>query len=343
MQIDPAARADFYRRLMDVAAAVPGVTHTAASSSTPLDMGLPGAVTVPGAAASAPSGRIVLSNQITPGWFATYGTAVRAGRDFDARDTETGLPVVIVNEAFARAFFPGRSALGEIVSDRTVVGVVADQVLQGGFHWDGRVRTIRDAAPPTTYRPLAQAAAGAAPGRPTATISVRTASAPSESIPEVAAALAATDPDLTFTLRPLADGLNAAMAQDRIVAALSGFFGVLAMLLAGLGLYGVTSHAVSRQRAEIGIRLALGSTPGGIVRLVLSRVGLLIGIGIAAGVTAAISVGTFVASLLYGLTPRDPIALMSAAFVLAAVGALAGGIPALRASRIDPVKALRTE
>jgi ABC-type antimicrobial peptide transport system permease subunit len=131
------------------------------------------------------------------------------------------------------------------------------------------------------------------------------------------------------------------MAQDRIVAVLSGFFGVLAVLLAGLGLYGVTAHAVSRQRAEIGIRLALGATPGGIVRLILSRVGVLVGIGIVAGAAAAMSIGTVIASLLYGLTPRDPIALASAAIVLAGVGVIAGGVPALRASRIDPATILR--
>jgi predicted permease len=340
-QIAPASRVGFYHRLKDVVSAVPGVMQAAASSSTPLDMGLPGEVTVPGAPAGTESARVVLSNRITAGWFATYGTAIRAGRDFDARDTAAGLPAVIVNEAFVRMFFPGRSAVGEIVSERTVVGVVADQVLQGGFHADGKLRTLRDAAPPTMYVPLEQAAAAGPPGRPTAAISVRTAGAPSGSIQDVSAALRATDPDLAFTMRPLADGLNAAMTQERIVAALSAFFGVLAVLLAGLGLYGVTSHAVSRQRAEIGIRLALGATPGGIVRLILSRVGVLVGIGIAAGAGAALSVGAFIASLLYGLTPRDPIALVSAAIVLAGVGAIAGGMPARRASRIDPATILR--
>lgn len=340
-QVDPAARFDFYHRLKDVASAVPGVTQAAASASTPLDMGLPGEVSVPGAPAGTESARVVLLNRITPGWFATYGTSITAGRDFDARDSATGLPVVIVNEAFARMFFPGRSAIDGIVSQRTVVGIAADQVLQGGFHANGRVRTLRDAAPPTMYIPLAQAAAAGGPARPAVAISVRTAGDPPSVIQDVAAALRAADPDLTFTMRPLADGLNAAMAQDRIVAALSGFFGVLAVLLAGLGLYGVTAHAVSRQRAEIGIRLALGATPGRIVRLILSRVGVLVAIGIAAGAGAAISIGTVIASLLYGLTPRDPIALASAAIVLAAVGVTAGGVPALRASRIDPATILR--
>ena len=342
-QIPPASRVDFYHRLKDVVSAVPGVTHAAASSSTPLDMGLPGEVTVPGAPAGTESSRVVLSNRITPGWFATYGTAIRTGRDFDARDTATGLPVVIVNEAFVRMFFPGRTAVGEIASQRTIVGVAADQVLQGGFHANGKPRTLRDAAPATMYIPLEQAAAAGPPGRPMAAISVRTAGDPSGSMQDVATALRASDPDLTFTMRPLAAGLHAAMAQDRIVAALSGFFGVLAVLLAGLGLYGVTSHAVSRQRAEIGIRLALGATPGGILRLILSRVGVLVGIGIAAGAGAALSVGTFIASLLYGLTPRDPVALASAAIVLAGVGAIAGGVPALRASRIDPATILRND
>ena len=131
------------------------------------------------------------------------------------------------------------------------------------------------------------------------------------------------------------------MAQDRIVAELSGFFGGLALLLAGLGLYGVTSYAVSRRRTEIGIRMALGAAPGGVVRLVLSRVTWLVAIGILVGATLSVWASQFVATLLYGLEPRDPVTLVIAALVLGFVGAAGGWLPAYRASRIDPAEVLR--
>jgi putative ABC transport system permease protein len=125
------------------------------------------------------------------------------------------------------------------------------------------------------------------------------------------------------------------------VAMLAGFFGALALLLAGLGLYGVTSYAVSRRRTEIGIRMALGAAPAGVVRLVLSRVTLLVGIGVLAGAAVSVWASQFVATLLYGLAPRDPITLVGSAAVLASVGAVAGWLPAYRASRIDPAEVLR--
>jgi putative ABC transport system permease protein len=122
------------------------------------------------------------------------------------------------------------------------------------------------------------------------------------------------------------------LAQDRVVATLSAFFGVLALLLAGLGLYGVTAYAVARRRTEIGIRMALGAPPSGVVRLVLARVAVLVGTGMIVGAGASLWASQFVAPLVYGLAPRDPVTL---------IGAVAGWVPALRASRIDPAEVLR--
>jgi putative ABC transport system permease protein len=131
------------------------------------------------------------------------------------------------------------------------------------------------------------------------------------------------------------------MAQDRILAVLSGFFGGLALLLASLGLYGVTSYAVTRRRAELGIRLALGAAPAIVIRLVITRVIALVAAGVAVGAALTLGMARFVTSLLYGLEPRDPATLVGAVITLGAVGALAGYLPAYRASRIDPAEVLR--
>jgi putative ABC transport system permease protein len=339
---EPAARLPFYHRLVAAVASVPGVEHAAGSTSTPVSAGLPRGVKVPGTSPTSGSESLALWTEVTPRWFATYGTTIRDGRDFDERDTSGGQPVAIVNEAFARRFFAGRRAIGETVSNRTIVGVTDDQVMQGGFKLDGTARSLRDGAPPAIYIPLTQTPEPGPSGRASVIVSVRWAVSEAQAAPGVAAALRAVDPDLAFTLRPLADQIDAGLAQERMVAWLSGFFGALALLLVGLGLYGVTAYAVARQRAEIGIRLALGAPAGAVVRLVLSRVTRLVALGIGAGALVSIWISTFVATLLYGIEPRDPVTLAGAAVILVIVGATAGWLPAHRASRIDPLEVLRS-
>jgi len=204
--------------------------------------------------------------------------------------------------------------------------------------------SVRDGVRPTVYIPLAQREAAG----PTAnvTISVRSSegSPPSKVeglAPRVAAALTGVDRNLTFTFRSLQDRVDASLTQERLVALVTGFFGALALLLAGLGLYGVTSYAVSRRGAEIGIRVALGAEPAGVVRLVLVRVFVLVALGVIIGTAASVWSAQFIASLLYDLQPRDAVTLVSAAATLTAVGAIAGWLPAYRASRIDPARVLR--
>jgi ABC-type antimicrobial peptide transport system permease subunit len=157
----------------------------------------------------------------------------------------------------------------------------------------------------------------------------------------VSAAIAGVNPDLALTFQTLAGQLDASLSQERLVATLAGFFGALALLLAGLGLYGVTTYAVVRRRAELGIRMALGAAPSGVVRLVLSRVAALVGLGVLIGTALSLWASKFVASLLYGLEPRDPATLVGAAVTLAVVAGIAGWLPAWRASRIDPAEVLR--
>jgi putative ABC transport system permease protein len=244
----------------------------------------------------------------------------------------------VVNEAFVRIFLKGVNPLGRTLTlaikgptsglPLEIVGVAADAVY----------RSLRDPVPPTIYLPFAQQQLRLT----VVSLSVRSSSgSPLRLIRSLENAINAVNPELALTFHPLADQVNASLTQERVVAMLSAAFGGLALLLAGVGLYGVTSYAVSRRRTEIGIRMALGAAPAGIVRLVLSRVSRLVGAGVIVGAGASLWASRFVAALVYGLAPRDPVTLIGAAFMLAAVAALAGWLPAWRASRIDPAEVLR--
>ena len=346
--IDPGNRVPFFHQLVAAVAAVPGVARAGGSMAIPFGGGgLLGFVDLPGAPppqlepGPVPfwNSRSIMLNHITPGWLATYGTAVLAGRDVDERDTQGALPVALVNEAYADKFLRGRNPIGQTVmllegtAPLTIVGVVSDAVYI----------SVRDGVRPTVYTPLAQRD----PGGPTAAtaavnISVRSsAGSPALLAPRVAAALTGVERNLTFTFRPLQDRVDASLTQERLVALVTGFFGTLALLLAGLGLYGVTSYAVTRRRAEIGIRMALGAEPAGLVWLVLVRVFVLVALGVTIGTVVSVWSSQFIASLLYDLEPRDVVTLVTAAVTLTAVGAIAGWLPAYRASRIDPAQVLR--
>ncbi len=341
-------RLPFYHRLANEAGGVPGVAKAAASLITPVgNNGLIEMLRLPGVPPSfevMKNGKMAdnasYANFITPRWFATYGTPIKAGRDFDDRDVKDAPPVIIVNETFVRKFLAGRSPVGTTVAferlreapaAKTIVGVVGDATYG----------SPRGEASPIAHSPLTQFDfPGPTPGD--VTLSLRaSAGSPMLLARSVSAALTAADHDLVFTFRPMTDQVSASLTQERVIAMLSGFFGALALLLAGLGLYGVTSYAVSRRRTEIGIRMALGAAPAGVVRLVLSRVTMLVGIGVMVGAGVSIWASKFVATLLYGLEPRDPITLVGAALVLGTVGAVAGWLPARRASRIDPAEVLR--
>ncbi|MBI3402302.1 MAG: ABC transporter permease [Acidobacteria bacterium] len=342
--IEPANRLAFYLRLPRAVATVPGVAFTGGSLMTPVSgSGSNRFVDVPGAPSLPQMERLVVVNFVTPGWFAVYGIAVRAGRDIVDTDTDSTQPVVVVNEAFARRFYPGRNPVGaslaapapgrrDVPPLKVIVGVVADTVYS----------SLRESPQPTLFLPAAQWDFRVPFGG--GSVSVRAASgSPATLAHGIAAALATVDRDLAFTVRPLTEQVDASLTQERLVAILSGFFGALALLLAGLGLYGVTAYAVFRCRREIGIRMALGAAPAGVVRLVLSRVTMLVGLGVAIGAGVSLWASRFVASLLYGLEPRDPATLVGAVLALSAVGAFAAWLPARRASRIDPAVVLRCE
>jgi putative ABC transport system permease protein len=336
-------RLAIFDRVRQAVRSVPGVADASLSVITPVTgQGWNGNVDVSDVPPLPGRQSMTFKNAVTPDWFETFGTPLTAGRYFNDGDRRGAPLVAIVNQAFVRKFMNGASPIGHTVRDRPVAGLTNNDVPKEivGVVADAVYRNLREPIPPTLYVPLAQLNESFAV--PSISLNVRSSTgSPALLSRSVGAAIAGVNSDLAVTFRPLASLVNASLTQERVVATLSGFFGGLALLLAGLGLYGVTSYAVSRRRSEIGIRLALGAAPGGVVRLVLARVALLVGAGVIAGVLVSLWAARFVEALLFGLTPRDPMTLVAAALILAVVGALAGWIPARRASRIDPAQVLR--
>jgi putative ABC transport system permease protein len=282
--IQPFDRPRFFQRVVDAMSGVPGVAHAAGSMFTPVTGGMVGQmrVEVPGAPALPEAECVSLRHFITPGWFATYGTPIHAGRDLDERDTASAPPVALVNEAFVRRFFPEGSAVGRTVTaargelpagSRLIIGVVGD----------AKYRSLREERQPTMYLPLAQWSFPF-PLNQRIFISVRpVAGSPMALAPSVAAAVTGVDRNAAFVFLSLEEEVYTSIAQERLVAMLSGLFGALALLLAGLGLYGITSYGVARRRSEIGIRIALGAERADIMTLVLGRSLAMTAAGIALG------------------------------------------------------------
>ncbi len=330
-QADPT---QLHQRVLEAVSSVPGVTQAAGSVWTPVGTGGGGLLT-DARGRRAGTSRPVAFNFVTPGWFATYRTAIRVGRDFDTRDGPNASRVAVVNEALRRSLLAEGEAVGSTIpcgsAECTVVGVVDDAVYG---------QSLRDAAPPTIYMPFAQSAGLVRPDAPFH-ISVRGAGDTADVRTRLATRLTTVDPRVTFRFRRLDQELTASVAQERLLAMLAAYFGAVALLLSGVGLYGLSSYAVNRRRAEIAIRLALGGQPHVVVRAILNRIALFVLAGTALGVIAALWLARFVAPLLYGLEPHDPVTLVAAATILASVAAVAGWIPASRATRIDPAQVLR--
>jgi putative ABC transport system permease protein len=283
---------------------------------------------------------LAVFNGITPGWIGTFGTRLLAGRDITERDGLDAPRVALVNQAFARKFLGGTNPIGHTVRPSRETGSPTIEIV--GLLADAVYRNVREPILPTVYVPLTQSSEETPPTGPAAvTLSVRAASSrPGLLTRSVAAAVAELNPTLALTFSPLDAQVGDTLMRERLLAILSGSFGALALLMAAVGLYGVTSYAVNLRRAEIGIRMALGATRGSVIRLVLSRVSMLIGTGIVAGLALGAWASRFVATLLYGLEPGDPATLLAAAATLALIGAIAGWLPANRASRLDPTQVL---
>jgi predicted permease len=272
-------------------------------------------------------------NAVAPGLFNTLGIDRLQGRDFDARDNAAAPNVAIVNEPYAHYFFGTRNPIGQRIgvggkSSMEIVGVVRAT----------KYRTMRDESPRIVYLPFAQAGFGQT------TLYVQAGVAPLSLAARIRTIVSDLDKDAAvYDVKALSEQMEESMAQERLTAWLSSFFGLFALALAATGLYGVVSYNVSRRTKEIGIRMALGAQRGQVLRSVLRESILLTMLGIAFGILAALIAARFVAALLYGIAPQNPIALGASAAMMLVVAALACCLPANRASKVDPMVALRYE
>lgn len=326
-------------RLRDAAAAVPGVRSASVSAKRILTGGgwASNSVGV-GDGPMFPEDRVrrLWRNATTSGWFETMGIPLRSGRDFNAGDRLGSPLVAIVNEAFVRRYLTGQRPIGLTIRladpgpRYEIVGVVGDSVYT----------VPRDGMVATMYVPLAQREPDAF--WPTVLLTINALPGRRAAVERgIAAALTRADPTVAFTFGTFDQLIDATVTHERLTAMLSGFFGALALLLAGIGLYGIVAHAVRARRTEIGLRVALGAQPSGIVRLVLCRVGVMIVAGLAFGLTIYLWAARFVAPLLFQVQAHDPATLTGAAAALVAVGTVAAWVPARRAARLDPATVLR--
>ncbi len=340
------ARNAAYHQFVKAIASVPDVAHAGGAMSAPLVSELSDRmlVSVSDSAQQSDAERETRSVYMTPGWLSAYGTPIQAGRDIDDHDVLSSAPIAVVNQAFVRRFFADHSPLGQAIQlsvrfggfqeypigTMTVVGVAGDAIYS----------SIRDPMPPTVYLALAQS------DGPIYPVNFYLAArsdhvGPAALVSSVSPALKAANPNLNLTFRPVSEQVDASLAQERLVAALAGFFGVLALVLAAIGLYGVTSYAVAQRQTEIGIRMAIGATPAEVRTLVLSQAGIVVGAGVVCGTAGGIWASNLIRSLLFGLGPDDPVVFIEAAVIVSAVGLAASLVPAWRASRVDPSVVLR--
>jgi len=269
---------------------------------------------------------------VSPSFFETMEMPLVAGRGFTPRDTPDGPRVAVINEAAARKYSPieipiGRR-LGEGTRQQEIVGILRD----------AKYNSVRDAAVPTAYAPYAQNRQGSA------TFEVRTAGDPLASVAAIRDAVRQVDPNLPLiNVTTQLDEVERRFLQEKVFAQAYTLFGGLALIVASVGLFGLMSYSIARRTNEIGIRMALGAQRQDVLRLVMRESMTLVVAGIVIGLGGAVAANRLIANLLFGLAPADPTAMAGAMIVMVLVSALAGYVPARRASRIDPLVALRYE
>jgi predicted permease len=323
---------NFYRQLESRLRNVPGV-QAVGMSSTRLLSGDINVTTLTVVGQPEPSGdRHIGFAWVNAGFFSATGVVLLRGRDFSAQDTMTSQRVAVVSESLVRYFFEQQEPVGRKVriigQDFEIIGVTRD----------AKYRKVIEETPKVAYLSQDQQPPGER------TVYLRTAADPQFLVKPFRGEVQALDSSLPlFNIKTLADQKSESLIQERLLAKLSGFFGALALLLASIGLYGVMAYNVVRQTREIGIRMALGASRQALLLMVLRDGLLMVAIGLLAGIPLSLWLSRLLVGLLYGIAPHDPSTLITSALILMTVAALASCLPARRASRVDPITALRHE
>jgi predicted permease len=278
-------------------------------------------------------------NFISPGYFATLRMTLLAGRNFGSSDTETAPKVAVVNQTLAHRFFPNLDPVGKTFRITGESGKPGPPIEVVGVVKDSKYETLREEASPIAFFPATQVLEHSEQE----TFEVRTGILPSALVSAVQSAVADVNKQIPLEFHTLAEQVNDSMVQERMLALLSGFFGALALLLAMIGLYGTLSYLVAQRQTEFGIRMALGAEPGSILRLVMRNVITLLAAGIVAGVGISLAATRVLRELLFGLGPHDTVTMLAAVAVLSVVALIAGYLPARRATKVQPMVALRNE
>ena len=309
--------------------ALPGVEAAGVSDMLPLDRNRSWGFALPGVKygkGEYPGAFVYIT---TPGYLGAMGIRVLEGRDLSWDDRATTQPVVVINRSAAKKFWPGQSAVGKkvlVAGERVVVGVVEDV----------RETKVEESSAFEAYMPVTQA------GPEGAELVVRSKVPPAALTASLMSTLRQMNPDQpAVEMRTIQSLVDRSTSPRRFFTLLVGIFAGLGLILASLGIYGVISYSVTRRTQEIGVRMALGATPGRVQRSVIAKTLRLAAIGIGIGAVASLAVANLIASMLFGTAPTDPITFVAMIILLGAVAALAGYIPARRASRINPMVALR--